>query len=134
MSPAVQLLIVEDDADTRFLIESVLRTEGFEVTAADGAERALEVLASGTFDLVLTDYKLGTMDGVAFAREVWKRHPTLGLAVLSGARGLGPQAWGSDPRLLAYFEKPVYDLRKLARTLRDAHAAYRVRVGSESRG
>ncbi len=134
MSEAIRLLLVEDDGDSRTLVESVLRREGFRVSSAPSAERALQQLGEEAFDLVLTDVKLGklgelgklgTMDGVAFAKEVWKLRPELGIAMLSGYRGAGLSALNGEPRLLAYFEKPVYDLRGMANTLKSVLQRYR---------
>jgi CheY-like chemotaxis protein len=55
---ATKLLYVEDDRDCREMVAEVFVDAGFEVTAVDSAERALEVLAGSHYDVVLTDYHL----------------------------------------------------------------------------
>ena len=137
MGEALQLLLVDDDLDTRSLMEGVLRREGFEVTCAASAEEALERLPSQTWDLLLTDVKLsdsgsprephkhGSTDGVALAQEVWKRRPELPVAMLSGYRGESVAALRGEKRLLAYFEKPIYDLRGMANALKASLERYR---------
>ncbi|MDP3543593.1 MAG: ATPase, T2SS/T4P/T4SS family [Elusimicrobiota bacterium] len=58
------ILVAEDDADTRFLIQRVLENQGYAVTtAADGVE-ALSRLAAGTFDLILSDVNMPNLDGL----------------------------------------------------------------------
>jgi DNA-binding response OmpR family regulator len=52
------LLLVEDDADIRELMVTLLQLAGFEVTACSSAEAALEELREQPFDMVLTDYML----------------------------------------------------------------------------
>lgn len=131
MAEALRLLLVDDDLDTRALMEGVLGREGIQVTCAASAEEALDLLAAEPCDLVLTDVKLGQAgapgltDGLALAREVWKRWPDLPMAMLSGYRGDHLRALQGERRLLAYFEKPVYDLRGLANTLKSAFQRYR---------
>ncbi|MBI2384434.1 MAG: Flp pilus assembly complex ATPase component TadA [Elusimicrobia bacterium] len=59
-----KILVAEDDADTRGLIQRVLENQGYAVaTAADGVE-ALALLAAGTFDLILSDVNMPNLDGL----------------------------------------------------------------------
>jgi CheY-like chemotaxis protein len=68
MSGSRRLLVVEDDASIREMIELVLDSEGYEVvTATDGAE-ALALLGQKRPDLILLDMKMPGMDGWEFAR------------------------------------------------------------------
>lgn len=61
---AAKILVAEDDADTRFLIQRVLENQGYAVTtAADGVE-ALARLAAGPFDLILSDVNMPNLDGL----------------------------------------------------------------------
>lgn len=61
---AEKILVAEDDADTRFLIQRVLEKQGYVVaTAADGVE-ALARLATATFDLILSDVNMPNLGGL----------------------------------------------------------------------
>ena len=121
-----RILIVDDDADMRLLLESVLKAEGFETVCADSAPKALALLDQQPFDLVLTDKKMAGGDGAQLVSEISKRHPTVGAAMMSGYRStdLGPKE-----RVLAYFEKPIYDLRAVAETLKTVLQAHRKKLG-----
>jgi DNA-binding NtrC family response regulator len=57
------ILLVEDDADIRELLATLLRIAGFEPTICNSAEVALEQLREQAFDLVLTDYALPRRTG-----------------------------------------------------------------------
>lgn len=57
------VLLVEDDADTRDLLVTLLELAGYAPTACGSAEAALEELREGSFDLVLTDYMLPCRTG-----------------------------------------------------------------------
>jgi DNA-binding response OmpR family regulator len=63
------ILVVEDNENTRRLLETILRNSGYEVTLAPDAEEGLRVLQETTIDLVLLDLFLPGADGVQFLRH-----------------------------------------------------------------
>jgi PAS domain S-box-containing protein len=66
----MKILIVDDRKSERILLEIVLKDGGYEVeAAADGAD-ALEKLAAGEFDGIISDILMPVMDGFQFCREV----------------------------------------------------------------
>ncbi len=72
-----RVLAVDDEMDIRESIKQLLELslDHVEViTAADG-DRALDILRSGEFDLILTDYKMPNKDGLEFLREAMDTHP-----------------------------------------------------------
>ena len=72
-----RILVVEDDRNTRKLMEAVLSQHGYEpVSACDGVE-ALEVLDKKHVDLVLLDIMMPRMDGYEFT-EIIRSNPALG--------------------------------------------------------
>ena len=60
------ILVVEDEAKLRRLVELQLADEGFQVQSAPDAESALQILNKETFDLLLTDFRLPGMNGLDF--------------------------------------------------------------------
>ena len=69
----VHLLVVEDEPDSLQMLGDLLSGYGAAVTLAESAERALELLAIGHFDLLLSDIGMPGMDGYALMREVRRR-------------------------------------------------------------
>jgi CheY-like chemotaxis protein len=66
----LHVLVVEDHADTREVLETLLRTEGYEVTlAADGVE-AIERYRQRPADVVLIDVFMPRKDGIETIREL----------------------------------------------------------------
>uniref|UniRef100_UPI00334006CE ATP-binding protein n=1 Tax=Gemmatimonas sp. TaxID=1962908 RepID=UPI00334006CE len=86
-APIAAVLVVEDEATVRRLMERVLEREGYRVfTAANGVE-ALDwwLRNQASVDLVLTDLVMpGGMSGTALARELRRANPTLPIAFTSG--------------------------------------------------
>jgi signal transduction histidine kinase len=64
------LLVVDDDADTRRLFRLMLEAEGYACDEAAGGAAALAAVAAGGVDLVLLDVRLGGEDGLELAREL----------------------------------------------------------------
>ena len=60
-----RILLVDDDASLLKLMSMRLRSQGYEVDAVDSAEGALDRLRQQRADLVLSDLRMGGMDGLA---------------------------------------------------------------------
>ena len=83
-------LVVEDDADQRFLVAALLEETGFAVIECESAEAALGVLENvgDRIGMVFSDIRLpGSLDGVDLAQVVQDRFPEITMIVTSGAPG-----------------------------------------------
>ncbi len=70
------ILVVEDNENTRRLLETILRSSGYEVTLAPDAEEGLRVLNGDVLiDLVLLDLFLPGADGIQFLRRRAEMEP-----------------------------------------------------------
>lgn len=58
-----KILLVDDEADTAAVFETVLKQAGYEVTWANNASDALNTAKTGAFDLVLMDQMMPDMSG-----------------------------------------------------------------------
>ena len=66
----LSVLVVEDDADSRSLIETLLLARGADVTTSGSAEQALRVLAERPVDVLVADIGLPVVDGFDLLRAV----------------------------------------------------------------
>lgn len=83
-------LVVEDDADQRFLVATLLEETGHKVIECESAEAALAVLDQygEGIAFVFTDIRLqGRLDGVDLAQAIKHRFPHVTMIVTSGAGG-----------------------------------------------
>ena len=80
------VLVVEDDDGLRRLMGQVLQRNGYEVTAVESAERALEVAQSlaAPVDLLLSDVVMGGMNGRDLAVQLQAHWPELRVLLVSG--------------------------------------------------
>jgi CheY-like chemotaxis protein len=116
--PERNILIVEDDHDTRDLLATLLEVEGFETRGAGNGEEALESLRSQPPpDLILLDLMMPVMDGWEFRRRQ-KADPRLAripVVVVSAVHEVGQTAVALSAA--GYVSKPV-EPRHLMATVR----------------
>src|SRR5258706_15997248 len=77
------ILVVEDEAKMRRLLELQLGEEGFVVHSAAGAENGLQLLVREKPDLVGTHLRLPGMSGLEFLQAVKRRNAALPLIVMT---------------------------------------------------
>jgi DNA-binding NtrC family response regulator len=77
------VLIVEDEAKLRRLLELNLSEGGFQTVSAPDAEAGIELLRQNPFDLVLTDLKLPGMGGLDFLHAVKRQNANLPVVVMT---------------------------------------------------
>lgn len=65
-----QILVVEDDKNTRKLMEAVLKRDGYAVFTAENGKAALDLMDVQHIDLILLDVMMPEMDGYAFTSEL----------------------------------------------------------------
>ncbi|HJV01779.1 MAG TPA: response regulator [Burkholderiaceae bacterium] len=80
----LRILVVEDNADARYLACETLRALGHQVQAVASAEAALPALEQGPVDILFSDVSLPGMSGVELARLALARRPGLQLLFVSG--------------------------------------------------
>jgi DNA-binding response OmpR family regulator len=90
------ILVVEDNENTRRLLETILRSAGYEVTLAPDAEEGLRILEGATVNLVLLDLFLPGADGIQFLRaraqlDVDRQPPVIVVSATEDMDTLRPQ-------------------------------------------
>ena len=77
------ILIIEDEAKMRRLLELNLGEDGFKTLSAGDAETGLKLLASEPVHLVLTDLKLPGMSGLEFLQAAKRQNAALPIVVMT---------------------------------------------------
>jgi two-component system NtrC family response regulator len=81
--PRARLLVVDDEEPQRVMLSNILGRAGFEVaTAADGSQ-ALARLKEAPFDLMLTDQRMPSMDGLELLERVRRSHRSLPVVLMT---------------------------------------------------
>ena len=85
MGTSGKVLVVDDNNDLRIVVSKMLSRLGYEVSSADSGENGLSIFLKNKFDVVLSDYEMPGMDGVAFACSVKKSSPRTPVVIMTGA-------------------------------------------------
>jgi len=99
-----RILCVDDEPHVVTLKCAILEQAGHKVTAASSARDAINQLQHGTFDAVVTDWRLGDADGRTVVQAA-KKHSSMPVVVVSGYVAEAFQA--AEPLADLYLEKPV---------------------------
>lgn len=75
--PLPSVLVVDDDKNMRRSLQTMLIDEGYSVCLAESAEAALELLAQEDFLMVITDARMGGMNGYDFLGKIRSQWPEL---------------------------------------------------------
>jgi DNA-binding NtrC family response regulator len=114
------VLVVDDEADIRALIDEILSDEGYEVTVAGDASEARAARGEGNFDLVLLDIWMPGTDGISLLRE-WSEPGDLDCPVvmMSGHGTVDTAVEATRLGAFDFVEKPL-SLAKLLHTVERA--------------
>src|SRR2546427_11764964 len=74
---APRILIVDDDAGQRSLLDSFLRSQGFDTRPVASGERALEVLRNEEISMMISDVRMPGMTGLETLRRARQQHSVL---------------------------------------------------------
>lgn len=106
---SAKILLVEDNANNRYLATFLLEKSGFTVTHASNGQEALELAAAQKPDLILMDIQMPEMDGYEATRLI---RATPGLAEIPVVAVTSYAMAGDRERALklgfvGYIEKPI---------------------------
>jgi DNA-binding response OmpR family regulator len=100
-----RVLFVDDDADMCALAEIALAARGFTVEWCTSEEQALALLSRDSFDVVVTDLRLGAIGGIGLCERIRADRPQVPVLVLSGDAAGADAARRAGAR--TYLLKPV---------------------------
>ena len=115
------ILIVDDDRQTRVKLTRVLAGQGYAVSAVEGGNEALQKLTTESFDLMLLDILMPKMDGVEVLKRLQADIPgeTPEVIVISAVDDPGSIQTCRQLGARPYLKKPV-DPDRLRRTIVDS--------------
>lgn len=83
------VLIIENDAIIRELLEDFLDLYGFAACGVSNGVEAIRLVRERHFDIIITDYSMPVMNGAEFVRIIRPQHPHVFIIGISGVCGAG---------------------------------------------
>jgi CheY-like chemotaxis protein/DNA-binding transcriptional ArsR family regulator len=113
----VRLLVVDDDKVFREELGELLREDGHSVTSEGSVAKALDVLGTAEFDVVLTDLKMPRASGMELLREVRSRWPRTMVVMITGFATIETALEAMKGGAFDYIRKP-FRIEQVRETLR----------------
>jgi two-component system, NtrC family, nitrogen regulation response regulator NtrX len=130
---ALEVLVVDDEADIRELVSGVLEDEGYSVRSAADSSAALDAIEERRPSLVLLDVWLqgSRLDGLQILQEVKRRDPNLPVLMISGHGNLDTAVAAIREGAIDFIEKP-FEAERLLHLVARATETDRLRRENET--
>jgi len=102
-SPRPRILVIEDDSYAREALTLLLDYYGYEVTAASNGDDGLALVTEAEPDLVVTDWRMPGLSGLALCTALRQRRGTMPIVVVTSA----DEVFSSDQPVNARLRKPI---------------------------
>ncbi len=112
MMDKINILVVEDGQSQREMLRDFLKDEGYPVSEAENGESALKQVRENYFDLLLTDYKMPRMDGMALLKAAKQLNPDLDVVMMTAFGTIETAVEAMKAGASDYIAKPI-DLDEL---------------------
>ena len=112
-----RVLIVEDEKDTRFILEKLLSRNNYEVATAVNGQDALEVLKTFSPKVIIADWTMPVLDGLALCNIMKgdENQKLIYFIILTARSSLKDRIMGLDVGADDFLVKPVENQELLAR-------------------
>jgi two-component system, NtrC family, response regulator HydG len=103
-----KILVIDDDRDMCLLLKRFLSKHGFEIEDANTAKKALELLETTEYDLVLCDFRLDNMDGKTMLVKIKERYPHMPVIIITGYSDIKTAVEVMKLGAFDYITKPLF--------------------------
>ncbi len=118
-APAPRILIVDDDPGQRSLLDSFLKSQGFDTVVVASGDQALAALRSGPFNLMISDVRMPGMSGLETLRQARQEHASLPVLLVTAYADIREAVGAMRDGAVNYLPKPI-DLDELLAIARQA--------------
>ncbi len=101
-----KILIVDDEPDICKALEFLLNREGYAVTAVNSGEDAIEKIKAENFDVVITDLKMGKVDGMTVLEKSKETAPDMPVIIMTAFASIESAVEAMKKGATDYIVKP----------------------------
>lgn len=112
-----KILVVEDERDTRFILEKLLTKNNFEVMTANNGQEALVALETYAPKVILADWTMPIMDGLELCNQIKnnEKYKIIYYIILTARTSLRDRVTGLDVGADDFLMKPIENQELVAR-------------------
>ncbi len=108
------VLVVDDDHGHRSMLETIITGWGYKVQTADDGTKAVEMVRSRPFDLVLMDVRMATMDGIEALGKIKEYNPAIPVLIMTAYSSIESAVQALKAGAYDYLTKPLdFDALKI---------------------
>jgi len=126
-----RILVVDDEASVRGAVAQVLREDWHQISAVASAEEALAVFRKAPYPLVVSDIRLGSMDGLELLNEIKRIHSDTEVVIMTGHASMDNAITAMRAGAYDYLVKPFEDLQLISNAA--SRALEKIRLRAENR-
>ena len=121
------ILVVEDEDIARKNLEHILIKTGYDVVAVNNGQKAVELLQSQNFDLVITDLKMEKVDGMQVLHKTKTLQPYTEVIMITGFATIETSVQAMHDGAYYYIAKP-YNIGEVRQITKEALLKRRLRL------
>ncbi|MDA0589704.1 MAG: sigma-54 dependent transcriptional regulator [Planctomycetota bacterium] len=121
----VRVLVVDDDENHAEAVADSLEPHGYECQVAGSGEKGLALIESDEFDVVITDLKMGEIDGLELLQKAKEELPDAEVILLTGHSSFKSALAAGQAGAFMYLTKPV-DISELRQAVERASTRIRL--------
>ena len=114
-----KILLVDDEESVLKSVGVLLKTEGHDVTPVHESDKAVDLIRTESYDLMITDIRMAPVDGMELMRIAHDERPNMPLIVISAYAAEKTATQSYDLGCTAYIKKPF----KIQEVLDAVHTA-----------
>ncbi len=103
----LSILVVDDEENIRMVLRQSLEKEGYHISTANSAEEALNTLQRSFFHVVITDIKMGEMNGVDLLLQIKEINSLMQIYMMTSHSTLPNVIQCMQGGAYDFFEKPL---------------------------
>jgi len=119
------ILVVDDEKGIRDLLELMLIREGYDVSLAEDGEKACRLIEARSFDLVVTDIRLGDIDGIEVLRKAKAKGSDMPVIMISAFSSAETAVEAMKEGAYDYIPKPfnIAEFKRIVKSAIQSHTS-----------
>jgi len=131
MGEKIKVWVVDDDRSIRWVLETALKREGYQVTSFENAEGILSLMHKDMPDVLLTDIRMPGKNGIELLAELQERFPSLPVIVMTAHSDMDSAVSAYDGGAFEYLPKP-FDVDEVVHQVERAYEHHKKRVSVDN--